>query len=178
MRGRIDRLRAVAMRLAPGAGVALDSGVISCAGVVIAPGAWCEEPARWLGEPIPVEPVKGELLLVEPPGGGLRIDLGRGRAAAYATAGDGTWLGDTEDRAGFDTATTPSARWRILAAVAEFLPVVEDARVLSQTAGLRPVTPDGFPIVGRLGGLENVCVAGGAGRKGILLASGLGLAAA
>jgi D-amino-acid dehydrogenase len=53
-----------------------------------------------------------------------------------------------------------------------------DARVLGQTAGLRPVTPDGVPIVGMPGGWENVCLAVGSGRKGMLLSAGIGLTAA
>ena len=40
------------------------------------------------------------------------------------------------------------------------------------------MTPDGLPILGRLDPWENVGVANGAGRKGILLSTGLGLAVA
>ena len=159
-------------------GVLLDSGLLPCDGLVLAPGAWCAEAAGWLDEPIPVEPVKGELLLVEPPGGGLGADVGHGLAAAYATPGRAVWLGDTEDRVGLDVTTTDSARRRILERVATFFPAAARAPVLGQTAGLRPVTPDGFPIVGRAGSWENVCLAAGAGRKGVLLSAGLGLAAA
>jgi D-amino-acid dehydrogenase len=44
-------------------------------------------------------------------------------------------------------------------------------------AGLRPVTPDGLPILGISARWENVCLATGAGRKGMLLGAALGLAA-
>jgi glycine/D-amino acid oxidase-like deaminating enzyme len=40
------------------------------------------------------------------------------------------------------------------------------------------MSADGFPIVGVPKGWENVCVAGAAGRKGMLYGASLGLAAA
>jgi glycine oxidase len=160
------------------AGVDLASGSLDCGAVILAPGPWCADPARWLGTAVPVEPVKGELLLVEPPGGGVRADLVGGNAALYGTGGTSVWLGQTEDRVGFDRAATPEARNSILAGAATLLTDVRHARVLRQTVGLRPVTPDGFPIVGAPPGWENVCLAVGGGRKGMLLSSGMGLAAA
>jgi glycine/D-amino acid oxidase-like deaminating enzyme len=146
--------------------------------VIFAPGAWCTEPARWLGTAIPVEPVKGELLLVQPPGGGVRADLVSGHAAVYGTGGETVWLGQTEDRVGFDRTATMAARASILARAATLLVDVAQAEVLRQTAGLRPVTPDGFPIVGAAPGWDNVYLAVGGGRKGVLLSAGMGLAAA
>jgi len=155
-------------------GVVLDTGLVPCDGVVIATGPWSD----WHDLPLPVEPLKGELLLVEVPGGAPTVDLGRGKATAYRADEGRGLLGDTEDRAGFDDAPTAAARERILAGSADLLPALADARVVAHTAGLRPVTPDGLPIVGRVEGWENVCVATGAGRKGILLSAGLGLAVA
>jgi glycine/D-amino acid oxidase-like deaminating enzyme len=155
-------------------GVVLDSGLLACDAVVIATGPWCE----WHGLPLPVAPLKGELLLVEIPGGAPSVDLGHGKATVYRADGGRALLGDTEERVGFDDAPTRVARERILAGASTLLPALAEARVVGHTAGLRPVTPDGIPIVGRVDGWENVCVATGAGRKGILLSAGLGLAVA
>ena len=122
--------------------------------------------------------MSGELLLVELDGDGLRADVTRSLAGAYV-AGDGRcWLGGTEDRAGFDETVTAGGRDRILAAISTLLPKLPPVRVIRHVAGLRPVTPDGFPAVGIPGGYENVCVATGAGRKGMLLGAALGSAAA
>lgn len=159
-------------------GVDLAAGPLDCGAVILAPGAWCAEPARWLGTTIPVVPVKGELLLVEPPGGGVLADLVSGDAAVYGTGGETVWLGQTEDRVGLDRTATTEARTSILAGAAKLLEGVGEAKVLKQTVGLRPVTPDGFPIVGAPPGWENVCLAVGGGRKGVLLSAGMGLAAA
>jgi D-amino-acid dehydrogenase len=48
------------------------------------------------------------------------------------------------------------------------------ARLSLQTACLRPVTPDWLPIIGRVPGWDNVYLATGAGKKGILLSPGIG----
>src|SRR5207253_1762358 len=124
-------------------GIVLDSGLLPCDAVVIATGPWCD----WHVLPLPVEPLKGELLLVEVPGGAPAVDHGRGNATAYRADGGRVLLGDAEDRAGFDDAPTAAARERILAGAATLLPALAEARVVAHTAGLRPVTPDGLPIV-------------------------------
>jgi glycine oxidase len=159
-------------------GVIVSSGTVACDGVLIAPGPWCEQPSRWLATDIPIEPLKGELLLVEIDGGAPEAEITWEGFGIYGGCGRQRWLGGTEERAGFDPRPTPSARQRILEGIARIAPGLRPQRVVDQVAGLRPVTLDGRPIIGIPGGWENVCVAGGAGRKGMLLATGLGLAAA
>jgi glycine oxidase len=51
------------------------------------------------------------------------------------------------------------------------LPALERAPVLRTWAGLRPVTPDGRPIVGRDPEIERLWYATGHGRNGVLLAA-------
>ena len=52
-------------------------------------------------------------------------------------------------------------------------PDLANAQLVQHTACLRPVTPDGIPIVDRLPGWDNLYVATGAGRKGILWSTGM-----
>ncbi len=158
--------------------VVLESGTVECDGVVIASGAWCEAPARWLGVPLAVEPVKGELLLAQPQAERLSTDITRGLVGAYQAGDDRLWLGGTEERAGLDAAPSAAARTRILEGIHRLIPKLGSLRVIRHVAGLRPVTPDGLPIVGIPEGWANVCLAVGAGRKGVLLSAGLGRAAA
>ena len=159
-------------------GVRLDGGALRCDGVVLATGPWCAEPARWLGTTLPVEPLRGEMLLAELDTRGTEVDLAWREAAVYGTGGRRVWLGGTADRAGFDAAPSAAARASILERVSRILPGTGHARVVRQTAALRPVTPDGMPIVGRPAGWENACLALGSGRKGMLLSAGIGLAVA
>jgi D-amino-acid dehydrogenase len=130
---------------------------LECDGVVIATGPWCEGPAEWLGLPLPVEPVEGEMRLVERPAG-ARVDMAWREAGVYAAGPDRVWLGGPRE---------------LMRGV---LPDLDGAPVLRRSSAPRPSTPDGLPIVGLV--KPAVCVALGGGRKGMLLSSALGLAAA
>ncbi len=80
------------------------------------------------------------------------------------------WAAATEEEAGFDLSTTADARRSLLDRAAQVLPAVTQARILEQTACLRPRTPDGLPILGKVPERDNVYLATGGGKKGILLA--------
>jgi glycine oxidase len=159
-------------------GVVCDSRVTACDGLVLATGPWCAEPARWLNVALPVEPVRGELLLMDQPVPGITHDITCGPFGVYPTTDGRVWLGGTEDRVGFEAAPSPGARANIQAGVRRVISALESGRIIRQTAALRPVSADGLPIVGRAPGWQNVALALAGGRKGMLLAAGLGRAAA
>jgi len=158
--------------------VIVGSEEMRCDGVVLATGPWCDSPSEWLGIPLPVEPVKGELILVKVTGRRLAGDVTWREAGIYTAGADMFWLGGVEDRVGYDSAPTPAARNRIFAGVRQLLPEFDPIAELRHVAGLRPTTPDNLPIAGIPSGWENVCLALGSGRKGMLLGAGLGRAAA
>ena len=58
------------------------------------------------------------------------------------------------------------------------MPAMSEAKLVKHTACLRPLTPDGLPIIGRAPNLDNVYLATGAGKKGILISTGMGKAIA
>jgi glycine oxidase len=157
--------------------VETDAGAHDCDGVVIAPGPWADEPAQWLGIALPVAPLKGQLLLAETDSGAPAADISWGEIGVYAAGPGRLILGGTEERSGFDESPTASARELILAGARRLLTGIGELRVLEHWAGLRPVTPDGLPIVGIPSGWENVCVAAGSGRKGMLYSAALARAA-
>jgi len=158
--------------------VVTDAGSIACDGVVVATGAWCDDPSAWLETSLPMEPVKGEMLLVEVPTGGVEIDVAWRDSAIYHAGANEAWLGGTETHSGFDRSTTAAARESIVQRASTVLPDVASARVVKHTAGLRPLSPDGFPFVGIPSTTDNACVALGGGRKGMLFGAAMGRAAA
>jgi len=159
-------------------GVVTDKGIISCGQVVITTGAWGEEPSRWLGVSIPVEPLKGEMLLVDIPGAPLDYDISYNNFSLFCRGQNQVWIGATETSEGYDERPTDRAYQALLARGVQIMPTLAEAKVLEHTVGLRPVTPDGLPIVGKVPGYENVYLSTGAGKKGTLISAGMGKAIA
>ena len=155
----------------PGANleVGAEDGPIEAERVVLAMGPWAEAAREWLGLPIPVYPLKGQILRLELPGPPLQRSLHHGDNYVGSKPDGLVWAGTTEEEVGFDDRPTEEARAKILREVAAFLPAVEQGCLVRQTACLRPVTPDGLPILGQIPGWDGVYLATGAGRKGILV---------
>ena len=157
--------------------VVLGDGELACDHVVLATGPWVKEAERWLDIPIPVEPLKGEILRMElteglPPD----HDFACGSVNLFHRADGLIWIGTTEERKGFDLRPSESVRQTLLQGATRVMPALADARLVKHTACLRPVTADWLPIIGRSPGWENVYLATGAGKKGILISTGMGRA--
>ncbi len=150
---------------------------VSCGAVVIATGAWSGQIREWTGLDVPVTPLKGQIVRLE----GLRPPLEyhvAGPGAAVQKVDGKLWVAATEEEAGFNLEITPEAHERLIENAAHVLPCVRQARVLEQTACLRPRTPDALPIIGKAPDRENLYVTTGAGKKGIMLAPAMGKAIA
>ena len=167
---------AVGLRLGSGRveSVALSDGEIACGALLIAAGPWCRAAEPWLDIAIPVDPLKGQIVRMQPNGPGLDYELIGGGSSMYAKTDGLIWCGSTEEDAGFDLSLTDDARARILKMAVRLMPSLADAAVVQQTACLRPLTPDWLPIVGRAPGWENAYIAAGGQKKGILLGPAMG----
>ena len=154
--------------------VVLDDGEISCGQVVMAMGPWSRRAESWLGVYIPVDPLKGEIIRLENKHEPFKHDLAGGGGTIYPKLDGLNWCGTTEDWKGFDREPSEQVAREIWQRVVRLVPDLADARLVKHTACLRPVTPDWLPVLGRAPGWENVYLATGAGKKGILLAPGIG----
>jgi glycine oxidase len=152
--------------------------VLPCAAAVFALGPWSQGAAGWLGAPLPVEPLKGEILRLDVPGPALPFDVVAPAVSLFVRPGGQVWAGTTSEARGFDAAPSESARRALLAAAVELMPSLAGATLERQTACLRPVTPDGLPLIGPVPGWDNAYVATGGGPKGVLLAPAMGRAVA
>ena len=132
----------------------------------------------WIGVPIEVRPLKGQILRLQAPGPPVVCSVGWGHNYATTKPDGLLWAGTTEEEAGFDEETTPAARDEIGAALVRMLPAMADAQVVYQTACLRPLASDGLLLLGRVRGFDHVYMATGAGRKGILFGPAMGRAIA
>ena len=159
-------------------GVSLsDGGALHCDRVVIAMGPWSTNASAWLDFTVPISPLKGQILRLRSEGPPIPHINWSGSYAV--TKPDGlVWVGTTEEKAGFDDVPSAAGRQTIVRSVASVLPHLARADVVKQTACLRPVSPDGLPVLGRIPAKPGIIVASGGGRKGIMLAPAMGKAAA
>jgi glycine oxidase len=81
-----------------------------------------------------------------------------------------TFVGATVEDVGFRKRNTVEAVRRLRRSAEEMVPALKLSRLASAWAGLRPGSPDGLPMMGRLPGWSNVWIASGHFRNGILLA--------
>ncbi|MEE8465328.1 MAG: FAD-binding oxidoreductase, partial [Dehalococcoidia bacterium] len=123
---------------------------------------------------IPVDPLKGEIIRLENRGEPFKHDISGGGGTIYPKLDGLNWCGTTEDWKGFDREPSSQVANEIRQRVVRLVPDLADARLVQHTACLRPVTPDWLPVLGRAPGWDNVYLATGAGKKGILLAPGIG----
>ena len=158
--------------------VILADGELACDQLVLAAGPWSREAEQWLDISVPVDPLKGEILRLEMHGPALAGDFNGAGASVYPRADGLVWCGTTEVDEGFNKEPTEAAKEKIWGAAKELMPELGHASLIKHTACLRPITPDYMPIVGRAPGWDNVYLATGAGKKGILLSPGMGKATA
>jgi len=74
------------------------------------------------------------------------------------------------EMAGFDRRTTLEALHFLSGALLSMAPGLAGAEVERHWMGFRPGTPDGLPYLGKAPGLDNVFVAAGHYRNGVILA--------
>ena len=149
-------------------GVRLDGGEVVRAGrVLIATGTGQVEAP----DPVPVRPVKGQVMrLRDPRGPGLIERTVRGPQAYLVPRADGGYvLGATMEERGYDTAPTAGGVYELLRDMSEVVPGVLELDVEELRAGLRPATPDNLPAIGP-GTADGLLWATGHFRNGILLA--------
>ena len=149
-------------------GVETDTGAISSGAVVDAAGAWAAFDGN-LPVAVPVGPVRGQIVEVRLPGRPLETVLSSEEVYLVPREDGGVLIGSTIEHVGFRKEVTAGAVRQLLDAAARLCPEVSSARFVTAWAGLRPGTPDGWPILGE-SGVEGLFFAAGHFRSGILLA--------
>ncbi len=152
------------------AGVVLPGERIGADRVIIAAGAWSGL-LHWIpGLPLPVQPVRGQIVCVD--GSALtplcRVINGLGQYIVPRRDGR-VLLGATVEKTGFDATVTAGGLSAVMKEGLRMAPGLAGAPVVETWAGLRPMSKDGKPILGPAG-LEHLVLATGHYRNGILLA--------
>ncbi|HTY41827.1 MAG TPA: glycine oxidase ThiO [Thermoanaerobaculia bacterium] len=157
---RLDRGRCL--------GVDTSAGPIEAGAVVDAAGAWAAFEGR-LPLPLPVEPVRGQIVELALPLPPLPTIVATDDVYVVPRPDGTVLLGSTVERTGFRKEVTAGAVARLVAAAARLMPSVASAAYVTAWAGLRPSTPDGWPVLGE-SPVPGLYFAAGHYRNGILLA--------
>jgi glycine oxidase len=139
--------------------------------VIIAAGPWADQLLSPLGMALHLEPVRGQLLLLDMPKRLLPFMIYTAQGYLVPKA-DGTLIiGTTQERVGFSTATTETAVHSLKKFALATVPELARCRFIGAVAGLRPGgLPGDIPAIGPLPGIDNVFVAAGHFKNGMLLA--------
>ena len=175
-------------------GVATAHGEVHAPAVVDAAGAWASLVAKAAGLAIPLVPVRHQLFVTEPIAGvePLQPIVRLSEASVYVRYDrGGLMFGGYEDRPlVVDAAALPPAFQiadltldlgvlrGLLDEVAEHFPVLRTAAVAVHRGGLPTMTPDGYPLLGPVGGLDGFHVASGCCVGGLTLSPAAGRALA
>jgi glycine oxidase len=144
---------------------------ISCQRVVIATGAWSAQIGNYLGLSIPVVPARGQILALRQPATPLRHTVFGLDVYLVPKLDNTIYVGATVERVGFDKSNTAGAIVWLLSSAIQLVPELEQAAIANIWSGLRPMSRDTYPILGRAPGFENVILATGHGQGGFELSA-------
>jgi sarcosine oxidase subunit beta len=161
--------------------------------VINAAGVWAPQVARMCNVELPVSPLKGELLVTErmPPqmqGTLIAAKYLLSKARAEGEAGGrapkrsvgitlvqvahGNFIvGSTREQADYDRRSTYGGIRELVHQLLELAPSLANVHLLRAYAGLRPLTPDGSPIIGRTLQLPGFIHAAGFGGDGLAMSA-------
>ncbi|MDQ7011524.1 MAG: glycine oxidase ThiO [Mariprofundaceae bacterium] len=147
-----------------------DHSRVQADAVLLAAGSWSGELAQQIGLSIPVEPVKGQIVLLKSEPGRIRHII-KHDAAYFVPRADGRVLvGASMERVGFRRGNTEVVVRALLTAMARIAPTLRDAEIERQWMGFRPGSPDGLPFLGPVPDRPGLWVATGHYRNGVALA--------
>jgi glycine oxidase len=151
-------------------GVNTDQGIFRADQVLVAGGAWSAELVHLTdNEPLPVEPVRGQMILFRArPGLLRRIVLHQGRYLIPRRDGH-IVVGSTMEYVGFDKRTTESAREELISEALSLVPELAEAEIEHHWAGLRPGSPQGIPFIGPHPEIRGLFVNAGHFRNGVVM---------
>lgn len=151
-------------------GVTTAQGELRAEQIVIAAGAWSAELLQRLQLAMPVEPVKGQMILFKCAADFLpSMVLAQGRYAIPRRDGH-ILVGSTLEHVGFDKVPTEEALLSLRASAQQLLPDLARAQLAGHWAGLRPGSPDGIPFIGPVPGYPGLWLNCGHYRNGLVLA--------
>ncbi len=140
--------------------------------VVLCGGSWSPVAGRQMGLKLPMQAGKGySLTLANPPELPMICAILTEARVAVTPMGSSLRIGGTMEIAGLNEDINPVRVRGIVKAMSQYYPAFEERHFagVQPWRGLRPVSPDGLPYLGRTSRLQNVVVATGHAMMGLSL---------
>jgi sarcosine oxidase subunit beta len=153
--------------------VVTNAGSIDTPTVVIAAGPWSAQIGAMAGVALPIQPVRRQIAVTGPIPN-LRadfpfvIDFSRSLYFHREGAGILTGMSNRREPAGFDTRVDADWTLHHVEHAMHRLPLLADAQIVAEWAGLYEVTPDDQPILGRLPQVNGLLVCAGFSGHGLM----------
>ena len=160
-------------------GVRIGADRIGADAVVVAAGAWTAQVCGGFGVPLPVRPERGQIVHTRLQGtdtAGWPVVLADRDPYLVAFPGGRVVAGATREEAGFQYSATVAGVGGLLAGAVALAPGLAAAELTETRIGFRPVTSDGWPVLGALA--DGLIVATGHGAEGLTAGPWSGLAVA
>jgi glycine/D-amino acid oxidase-like deaminating enzyme len=173
--------------------VQTNKGRIKTETVINTAGVWSPQLARLVGLDLPLKPLKGEILVTEVMPPLLRgtlisakyllsktsLETASGAQTPRRSVGvtlvqvaHGNFLvGSTREQADYDRRSTYAGISELSRQLLDIAPAVANIHIIRAYAGLRPITPDGLPIIGPAPELPGFIIASGHGGDGLILSA-------
>ncbi len=152
-------------------GIETDSGSLSGDEVLVAAGAWSGQVTELFGVALPVQAGKGYSITVN--GGGPKLTrpvyLGEARIGCSPFNGSVRFAG-TMELSGINTELDRRRVRGIRKGIGEYLTEPLGHAEGTEWVGMRPLTPDGLPMLGKVPGFDNLFLATGHAMLGVTLA--------
>jgi D-amino-acid dehydrogenase len=151
-------------------------GTLRAGTYLLATGAWAPESAGDIGIDIPIQPGKGYSITMARPALTPEIPCYLHERNTIVTPWkSGYRLGGTMEFSGYNLELNPARLARLRSAAGEYLKNPLGKPVVEEWAGLRPMSYDDLPIIGRVPRLENLFIATGHGMLGLTLGPATGV---
>jgi D-amino-acid dehydrogenase len=133
------------------AGVVTSAGLLQADAYVVALGSWSPRLLRPLGISVPVYPVKGYSITVpitDPDGAPVSTVMDESYKVAITRLGDRIRVGGTAEISGYSDKLYYARRATLNHSLTDLFPRGGDTAKATFWCGLRPMTPDGPPVIG------------------------------
>ena len=155
-----------------------DGNTIGGDQVVVCSGVWTGKITERMNLDVAVIPVRGQILLLKTPEPLLGGIVNLGNRYLIAREDGHTLVGSCEEEVGFNTDTNEEMLSQLFDFAITLVPELHESHRVAAWSGLRPMTFDGFPMIGKVPGHSRLFVAAGHYRSGIHLAPGTAVALA